>query len=61
MNFLWVFGLIFSLYVTMISADLKCPAGLKAHGAVCGVQRTVRGTCPDNTQYSANVNLCVQK
>lgn len=57
MNFTWLFALIAALVIGLAAA--QCPAGTQKHGTVCGVQRPVRGSCPDQTQYNINHNLCV--
>jgi len=54
--------LIMTIFVFIASSlALTCPTNLKEIGGVCGVTRTIRGDCPDNTRYDVNKNLCVMK
>jgi hypothetical protein len=59
MKFLMMFVAFFAFLCSAFA--ISCPANLKDVNGVCGVQRTIRGDCPDNTKYDIKVNLCVLK
>ncbi|KAH8385916.1 hypothetical protein KR200_006320 [Drosophila serrata] len=60
MNFSWLAVLLLAIFAMTASAD-KCSAPFKKEGNQCVTNRTIRGECPHNSQYSAKINKCVHK
>ncbi|XP_068154078.1 uncharacterized protein [Drosophila tropicalis] len=60
MNFSWLAVFIFSMIFAAVAA-VHCPAPFKSEGHECTVKRTIRGECPQGSQYKASINKCVYK
>ncbi|XP_034130873.1 uncharacterized protein LOC117585487 [Drosophila guanche] len=61
MNFSWLAVFILAIVAVAVSANSQCPVPFKKDGPKCVTDRTIRGECPHNSQYSANINKCVYK
>ncbi|XP_022211181.1 uncharacterized protein LOC111066682 [Drosophila obscura] len=61
MNFSWLAVFILAIIAVAVSAKPQCPAPFKKEGPKCVSDRIIRGECPHDSQYNANINKCVYK
>ncbi|XP_075144788.1 uncharacterized protein LOC142219905 [Haematobia irritans] len=58
MNFAWFVAVVFALLAVV--AGQQCPSNFALNSAKkCVADRPVHGSCPQQSEYDANINKCV--